>query len=230
MSIYTIADLHLSFGTNKPMDDFYGWRGYVDKIRENWVNNIHYEDTVVIPGDFSWGMNFEEALPDFCFLNSLPGDKIILKGNHDYWWSTRSKMDKFIESNNLSTIRILHNNSFLVSNKAICGTRGWIFGAEGEDDVKVSAREALRLEASLKDSLRFGEGVERIVFLHYPPVFANELMPRFIDIMRKYEVLRCFYGHLHGNAKSLAVTGEYCGINFNLISSDSIDFCPQQVE
>ena len=150
-----MADLHLSLGTDKPMDDFYGWRDYVRRIEESWLESVAPEDTVVIPGDFSWGIDFEHALPDFQFINSLPGKKLIMKGNHDYWWTTRTKLEKFFEENGLTTVDILHNNSVLCENTALCGTRGWVFMPNEAHDVKISAREAARLELSLADSERF---------------------------------------------------------------------------
>lgn len=223
MAIWTMADLHLSLGTDKPMDDFYGWRDYVRRIEESWLESVAPEDTVVIPGDFSWGIDFEHALPDFQFINSLPGKKLIMKGNHDYWWTTRTKLEKFFEENGLTTVDILHNNSVLCENTALCGTRGWVFMPNEAHDVKISAREAARLELSLADSERFPEA-EKIVFLHYPPVYGNELVPNIFDVLIKHNVKKVYYGHIHGAARSIANEGEYMGINFKLVSADHLGF------
>ena len=223
MAIWTMADLHLSLGTDKPMDDFYGWKDYVHRIEASWNESVGPEDTVVIPGDFSWGIDFEHALPDFKFIDSLPGKKIIMKGNHDYWWSTRTKAEKFFKENGLTTVDILHNNSVLCENTALCGTRGWVFMPNEAHDLKISAREAARLELSLADSERFPEA-EKIVFLHYPPVYGNELVPNILDVLFKYKVKKVYYGHLHGVARSIANEGEFMGINFKLVSADHLNF------
>lgn len=229
MAIWAIADLHLSFGTDKPMDEFGGWQDYVSRIEENWKNSIKPEDTVIIPGDFSWGIDFNEALPDFQFIEALPGQKILLKGNHDYWWNTRSKIEKFFSENGLKTFKILHNSSILCEGTAICGTRGWVFMPNETHDIKISKREAMRLELSIKDSEQFGE-VEKIVFLHYPPVYANEMVPNIIDVLKKYDVKKVYYGHLHGASKSLATEGNYMGIDFRLISADNLKFAPIKIK
>lgn len=223
MSIWTMGDLHLSFGTDKPMDSFPGWQDYVGRIEESWKKNVKEEDTVVIPGDFSWGIDFEEALPDFKFVEELPGKKLLLKGNHDYWWATRHKIESFLDENGLKTFGIIHNNSVLCENTAICGTRGWVFMPNEAHDNKISAREALRLDMSLADSEKYPEA-EKIVFLHYPPVYANEIVPNIIDVLKKYEVKKVYYGHLHGASRSMATEGNYMGINFKLVSADNLDF------
>lgn len=223
MAIWAMADLHLSLGTDKPMDSFRGWYDYVNKIEKSWHECIAPEDTVVIPGDFSWGIDLEEALPDFHFIEELPGKKLVMKGNHDYWWTTRSKTEKFFAEKGLKTIGILHNNSVLCEGKALCGTRGWVFMPNEAHDLKISAREAARLELSLQDSLRFPDA-EKIVFLHYPPVYANEVVPNIFDVLHKYDVKRVYYGHIHGAARSVANEGEIMGINFKLISADHLNF------
>lgn len=223
MSVWAIADLHLSFGTDKPMDIFHGWEGYTDKVKENWLSKVKENDTVIIPGDFSWGIDFEHALPDFRFIDNLPGRKIILKGNHDYWWGTRSKIESFFKKENIKTIEILHNNSYCVEDIAICGTRGWVFMPNEQHDLKISAREALRLSMSIEDSLQYN-CKETYVFLHYPPVYANEMVPNIIDVLKKYNIKKVFYGHLHGASKSMANEGDYMGIDFKLVSADHLGF------
>ncbi|MEG1993906.1 MAG: metallophosphoesterase, partial [Oscillospiraceae bacterium] len=174
MALYAIGDTHLSLSCDKPMDIFGGWDGYVEKLKENWQNVVKQEDTVVIPGDISWGMSLNDSLKDFEFIHKLNGKKLILKGNHDYWWSTKNKMDKFLLENGLTSIKIIHNNSEFAEGVNICGTRGWIFEKGEAFDQKILAREAGRLEASIKDAQKSHPEAPIIVFLHYPPIYCNE--------------------------------------------------------
>lgn len=227
MSIYAISDLHLSFSTNKPMDIFGdNWENHDKSIKENWLKTVEEGDTVLLPGDFSWGINFEEAKPDFEYLNKLPGKKIMLKGNHDYWWGTVNKIKEFIEINNFKNMDILYNNSFLIENKIICGTRGWTILGNDEENEKIYRRELLRLELSLKDGIeKFGDDKDIIVCMHYPPT-NNELKENseFIQIMKRYNVKKCIYGHLHGEAHKEAIEGNIVGIEIKLVSCDYTDF------
>lgn len=225
MSLFVIADLHLSLSVDKPMNIFPGWDNHIQRLQDNWKENISPDDTVVIPGDISWALNFEEARADFDFINRLNGKKIILKGNHDYWWDTMSKMNRFLEDNGFDTISILHNNHFSYGEYGICGTRGWINDNGEPADAKVLAREAGRLETSIKSAL--SDGKKPIVFLHYPPIFANDRNRDILAVMHKYEIKKCYYGHLHGNAHRFAVCGETDGIYFQLVSADFVQFCPK---
>ena len=227
MSLFAIADLHLSLSVDKPMDIFGGWDSHVEKLAENWNKTVSDNDLVVIPGDISWGMNLDEARADFSFINALNGRKIISKGNHDYWWSTLSKLNKFIEENGFDSIKFLHNNHYPYVKYGICGTRGWINETEVPADAKVLAREAQRLEVSIQSALK--EKLEPIVFLHYPPVYGNESNYDILDVMFKYGVKECYYGHLHGRSHKNAVCGEHDGINFHLVSCDFVQFCPELV-
>ena len=228
MSLFAIADLHLSLSVNKPMDIFgERWSNHVEKLTENWNETVSENDVVVIPGDISWAINFDEAKADFDYINKLNGTKIISKGNHDYWWSTVSKMNSFLTENSFDTIKILHNNHYPYEKYGICGTRGWINETSVPADAKVLAREAQRLEVSIKSALQ--ENLEPIVFLHYPPVFGNESNYDILDVMYKYNVKECYYGHLHGNAHKYAICGEREGINFHLIAADFVQFCPKFV-
>ena len=228
MSLFAIADLHLSLSVNKPMDIFgERWSNHVEKLTKNWNETVSEDDVVVIPGDISWAINFDEAKADFEYINKLNGTKIISKGNHDYWWSTLSKLNAFLAENNFDTIKFLHNNHYSYENYGICGTRGWINETSVPADAKVLAREAQRLEVSIKSALN--ENLEPIVFLHYPPVFGNESNYDILDVMYKYNVKECYYGHLHGNAHKYAICGEREGINFNLIAADFVQFCPKKV-
>lgn len=228
MSLFAIADLHLSLSVNKPMDIFGDrWSNHIEKLTKNWNETVSEDDVVVIPGDISWAINFDEAKADFEYINKLNGTKIISKGNHDYWWSTLSKLNAFLAENNFDTIKFLHNNHYSYENYGICGTRGWINETSVPADAKVLAREAQRLEVSIKSALN--ENLEPIVFLHYPPVFGNESNYDILDVMYKYNVKECYYGHLHGNAHKYAICGEREGINFNLIAADFVQFCPKKV-
>lgn len=227
MSLYAIADLHLSLSVNKPMDVFGGWDNYVERLNENWQKTVSPEDMVVIPGDVSWGMNFREAKADFDFINRLNGKKVILKGNHDYWWNTMSKMNRFLDENGFDTITILNNNHYPYEDYGICGTRGWINETEEPADAKILAREAQRLELSIKSAI--DDGKKPIVFLHYPPIYANDYNYDILEVLFKYDIKKCYYGHLHGKAHRFAVCGEYDGINYQLIASDFVQFCPKLV-
>lgn len=224
MALYAIADLHLSMSVNKPMNIFGGWDSHVERLTENWNRIVDRDDVVVIPGDISWGIDFEEAKADFEYINGLKGIKIISKGNHDYWWSTMSKLNAFLEQNGFDTIKFLHNNHYAYGGYGICGTRGWINETEVPADAKVLAREAQRLETSIKSAL--AENLEPIVFLHYPPLYGSECNYDILDVMYKYNVKECYYGHLHGKSHKNAVCGERDGIKFQLIAGDFVQFCP----
>ena len=224
MALYAIGDLHLSLGVEKPMDIFGGaWTDYMKKL-EIGMSILRDEDTVVLMGDLSWALGLEEAKNDFAWINNLPGRKIILKGNHDYWWCTAKKFHEFCESNGFTNIHLLHNNHFDYGDMAICGTRGWFFEEEksGTHDEKVFKRELLRLEESLKSA----EGKQKIVFLHYPPRYKGYICEEIISILHKYDVRQCYYGHLHGASHGLAQEGIWDGIEYKLLSADRLGFCP----
>lgn len=225
MSLFAIADLHLSLGTDKPMDVFGGWENYVERLKQNWRTSVAPSDTVVVPGDISWAMSLEGAVKDFAFLDSLPGQKILLKGNHDYWWSTMSKMTVWLKENGFSSIRFLHNNSYMVEGVSICGTRSWMNEPGKPQDAKVMAREVGRLRMSLEAATE----QEKLVFLHYPPVCKDSSFPELIALMKEHEVKRCFFGHLHGASARWATQGRQDGIEYTLLSADSIGFNPQKV-
>lgn len=226
MAIYTIGDLHLSLGCEKPMDIFPGWQGYMEKLERHWNTLVRPEDTVVLAGDTSWAMKLEDTVADFSFLQRLPGQKLLLKGNHDYWWTTVKKMERFLQENGFDSLHILHNNSILAEGVAVCGTRSWMFDVGEAHDEKVMNRELGRLRASL-DAAQ--EGAERVAFLHYPPVYPNANAQQVIDLLKEYNVKRCFYGHLHGNAIRFAVQGMVDGIEYRLISADALAFCPYKI-
>lgn len=225
MALYAIADLHLSMGTDKPMDIFKGWNDYSKRLENNWRALVTENDTVVVAGDISWAMKLEECYEDFKFLDSLPGTKILLKGNHDYWWTTKKKIDEYLAANNFDTIKILFNNSYVVDGITICGSRGWCYDADTDADIKVINREVGRLKLSL-DSAINSENTP-IVFLHYPPVYGDYECKEIIGTLTSYGIKECYYGHLHGaHTHKCAVTGLYNDINMHLISTDYIDFMP----
>ena len=228
MSIYVIADLHLSFSVDKPMDVFgNNWEYHADKIKRNWIEKVKPGDTVILPGDFSWATYLDESKQDFEYLNSLPGKKILLKGNHDYWWNTVSKMKKFLNENNFDNIDFLYNNSYLIENKIIVGTRGWITNLKNKNDIKILKRENLRLEMSIKDGIqKYGDDKEIIAFIHYPPFYKEAVSEDidFIKTLNKYNIKKCYYGHLHGDSHKEAIEGLVNGIEYKLISSDFLDF------
>ena len=227
MALYAIGDLHLCLGAPKPMDIFGGaWVGYMDKLREG-MSIITPEDTTVLLGDLSWALDLAGARADFAWINEIPGKKIILKGNHDYWWSTAAKFYRFCEEQGFENLHILNNNCFAYGDYAICGTRGWFFEEErsGQHDEKVFRRELIRLETSLKAA---GEK-PKLVFLHYPPRYRGYECREILDLLEKYEVRRCYYGHLHGGSHALAMEGLWDGVEFRLVAADYIGFKPQRV-
>lgn len=231
MSLFVIGDLHLALNEDKPMNIFGdNWLNHDEKIKKDWESKVTEKDTVILVGDFSWSMHLKDTTKDFEFLNSLPGKKILLKGNHDLWWTTVTNMKNFLKENNFQNIDFLHNNSFLIENKIITGTRGWTLNTEDpENSKKIIKRECMRLKMSIEQGIKlYGEDKEIIVFMHYPPitninVSKNETTD-FIKIMMDYNIKRCFYAHLHGNSIKDAVEENINGIELKLISSDGLDF------
>ena len=226
--LYAIGDLHLSFEANKPMDVFGPlWAGYVDRLRAG-LSCIGPEDTTVLLGDLSWSMNLERARDDFAFINRIPGRKIILKGNHDYWWTTASKFYRFCVEQDFSNLWILNNNCYEYGEIALCGTRGWFFEEEKGTvhDEKIMNRELIRLETSLQAA---GER-EKICFLHYPPIYRGYRCQPILDLLHRYGVKQCWYGHLHAESHRLAVIGDFEGIDFRLVSADYVNFTPIPVK
>ena len=225
MAIYTISDLHLSLGMNKPMDIFGdNWENHDKKIRSNWIKKVKEEDLILLPGDFSWAMYIQDAKKDFEYLNELPGTKLLLKGNHDYWWESLKRMREFLKENNFSKIDFIYNNSYIWENKIIVGTRGW--SEQEENPEKIIRRENLRLELSIQDGIKkFGDDKEIIVCMHYPPFNGYE-SPKlnFIETMKKYNIKICIYGHIHGEVGKEAKKGNIDGIKFVMASSDQTNF------
>lgn len=233
MSLYVMADLHLSTSTNKPMDVFGArWTNHMEKIKKNWCAIINEDDTVIIPGDISWGIDYSEAKNDFDFINTLPGRKILGKGNHDYWWGTMAKNKAFLQENGYKNIEFLFNNAYKVEDYIICGTRGWYVDEKlqnEQNDVeyqKIVLREASRLKASLEEAVKLRENNEKIlVFFHFPPVFKSFVCNEIVDVLLEYGIKNCYFGHIHG-VYNVPRTLNYKGIDFSLISSDYSNFVP----
>ena len=224
MALYTIGDLHLALSLDKPMDVFgETWRDHPEKIKQGF-SALGEDDTCVLCGDLSWGMSLEEAKEDFRFIHELPGKKILLKGNHDYWWRTATKARAFFQENGFDTLDILHNNCFFYGDYALCGTRGWFYEEEKgiAHDQKIMRREVMRLEASLKAA---GEK-EKLVFLHYPPIYQHYTCEAILDLFEQYRVRLCCYGHIHGKGCLSAFNGWRGCTEFRLVSADHVDFTP----
>ena len=226
--LYTIGDLHLSLGCDKPMDIFSGWTNYLERLQKNWNNKITDDDTVVLLGDHSWALKLEDSRNDLEFIDKkLNGKKILIKGNHDLWWSTTKKITDFVSDNGFSTISFLFNNAYLTEGISICGTRGWIRENGEPADKKVLNREAGRLEASLQAGVNLGG--ELVAFIHYPPIYGTEENAQIIELLHKYNVKRCYYAHLHGNSVKGALNGERMGVYYKLVSADGVGFDPVKI-
>lgn len=226
MALYALGDTHLSLGVDKPMDVFGGaWSGYLEKLTKG-LSVLREEDVLVVAGDVSWGMSLEEAAPDFAWLDAWPGTKILMKGNHDYWWNTAAKMNRFFAEKGFTTLKILHNNCYLYGETALCGTRGWFYEEDREgQSQKVFLRELQRLETSLKAA----EDREKLCFLHYPPLYDGYLCQPILDLLEKYRVKTCCYGHLHGGSHRLAIQGKWGEVEYRMISADYLNFFPEKI-
>lgn len=226
MALYAIGDPHLSLDTDKSMDVFgREWKNYVERLREGF-STLQPDDTVVLCGDISWSRNLDGATKDFAFLNSLPGRKILVKGNHDFWWSNISKMQRFFAKNGFTNFEILHNNSLLYGETALCGTRGWFYEEErGKHSAKIFNRELMRLESSLKAA---GDR-EKLCFLHYPPVCQGYCCQEILDLLERYQVRQCCYGHLHSYGHRIAFRGSFGSVFYRLVAADDIDFTPVKI-
>ena len=227
MALYTISDLHLGFNVEKPMDIFGDkWKNHCDKIKNNWLEKITDEDTILIAGDISWSMKSSDSKVDLDWVNDLPGKKIISKGNHDYWWSGISKLNNMYENT-----KFLQNNFYVYEDYAICGTRGWV--CPGSDkftlkDKKIYLRELIRLRLSL-DAAK-GAGYKKIiVMLHYPPTNEKFEESEVQKILKEYNVEKVIYGHLHGVALSRVLNGNIDGVEYILTSADFINFSPKRI-
>lgn len=226
MSLYVIGDTHLSFSVPKEMDIFGGnWVGYMDKLSAT-LSQLQKEDTLLLCGDISWGMSLEQSLADFQFLARIPARVILLKGNHDYWWTSLKKMKEFFAANSIENIDFLHNNCQFYGDVALCGTRGWFYEEErGNHSAKVFKRELMRLETSLQMA---GEK-EKICFLHYPPLTKGYCCREIVDLLKKYDVKHCYFGHLHGKQHQIVLQGEREGVEYHLIAADYLNCVPAKI-
>ena len=224
MSLFAISDLHLSLGVDKPMDVFRGWDHYVERLEENWKQLVRPEDTVVIAGDISWGLDLAETVEDFKWIDRMPGQKILLKGNHDLWFSTKSKVGRFFQEQGFTTLKILFNNAYRYEDLVLCGTRGWM---NDQTDKKVLNRECGRLRLSLEAGKKLGG--TPVVFLHYPPVYGSGDCPEILEVLHQYQIERVYYGHIHGYSAGYAINGVREGIRFQLLSCDYLHFAPIKI-
>ena len=226
MALYAIGDLHLSLNSDKSMEVFGpAWENYTERIRAS-LSQLTAEDVLVLAGDTSWGMNLEESVEDFRFLEQFPCKKYLIKGNHDYWWATAAKFRAFCEANGFTTLELLHNNCFFYGNHAVCGTRGWFFEENAApQSEKVFKRELIRLEASLQAA---GER-EKLCFLHYPPRYQGYLCQEIVELLERYQVRECYYGHLHGPSHRLAREGRFGTVDYHLVAADYIGFRPKKI-
>ena len=240
MSTYANSDLHLSTlkETDKSMEVFgKRWDNYIKRIENNWRRLVTNEDTVIIPGDVSWALSLDEALSDLKFIDSLPGKKILGKGNHDFWWATMKKHREFFDKNGIETIDFLFNNAHETEDFIIAGTRGWYHDEETQnaqnktDFLKLVNRECQRLDTSLKAAMKLKEAApekEIIVFMHFPPYWNGKESENIISVLEKYEIKRVFYGHIHGNY-TVEPRFNYKGMEMNIISADYLEFIPKHI-
>ena len=222
MALFVLGDPHLSLGASKPMDIFPGWNDYVDRLEKNWRKLITPQDTIVLAGDISWAMRLTDTRKDFEFLQQLPGQKLIMKGNHDYWWSSLSKMQQRYGAH----FEFLQNDCIMVEDIAVCGTRGWLLpSAESFSDAdrKIYNREGIRLELSLQQAHKM-QAQQIITAFHYPPLFARTEHTCFTNLMLQYGVQHCVYGHIHGENHIPVFEGLREGINYKLVSCDTQGF------
>ena len=235
MALYTISDTHLSLSVPKPMDVFGNrWRDYVEKLEKRWNAVVSNDDTVMVPGDISWGLDLNEASEDLRFLSSLNGKKIIGKGNHDLWWQSEKKLKEFFAREGIENISLLHNNAYVVEDKMICGSRGWFYdpksSPDGADPEKISAREVIRAELSIKaaETLDPDGKYEKLMFLHFPPVYKDFVSNGMLELLKRYGIKRCYYGHIH-NTYDIQSSFKYEGIEMSIVSADYLDFIPLKI-
>lgn len=230
MKLFAIGDLHLPGGDEKPMNVFGAiWDDHFQRISEDWQARVSPEDLVLIPGDISWAMQLSAAVPDLQAIAALPGRKVILKGNHDYWWSSITQVRAAIGD----TMSALQNDALDVGEAVICGSRGWTIATKetplSPEDERITARELLRLEMSLEKAAKMAEGRPLIVMMHFPPLYDQERDTPFTRLMEKYGVHTVVYGHLHGAGVRIGYCGEWNGVRYTLVSCDALSFRLQEI-
>ncbi len=237
MSLFVMADLHLDIKSNEKSMEVFGkrWTNYVNKIEKNWNRVVSDDDTVIIPGDICWALNLKDAIIDLQWIDRrLNGQKILLKGNHDFWWATTSKIEKTFDEHSINTIRILNNNAYEIEDHIICGSRGWFTDstmqtvAQSVDYQKIINRETIRLRLSLEEAkkIRKDNNKEIIVFLHFPPIWGEFQCNEILAILEEYDIKQCYFGHIHSNY-NIPQSYSFKNIKFTLISADYLDFIPQ---
>ncbi len=230
MAIYALADLHLSHDRSKPMDVFGDlWENHVQRIEENWRRVVGKEDLVIVAGDISWAMRLPEAVPDLRQLGALPGTKVLIRGNHDYWWSSLAKVRAALPP----TVHAIQNDHYLWEDWVVCGTRGWLCpGEEGFDDAedkKIYLREVHRLELSLKSAVKSpSSGI--IAALHFPPFDRRGNSSDFTALLHQYGVRYCVFGHIHDEGREYVSRGVIDGIDYRFVAADGVNFTPQLLE
>ncbi len=238
MSIFVIADLHLSSDGSKSMEKFGSrWINYIQKLNERWRAVVRESDTVIIPGDISWSLKLEDSLEDLRFLNGLPGKKLIGKGNHDFWWSTATKMNAFFEENGLDTLQILYNNAYELEDCIVCGTRGWFVEESQQNTVgsvdyaRIVNREVIRLRLSLDEAKKLRDQTHKplLLFFHFPPVWGDFVCREIVDVLHEYEIDTCYFGHIH-SAYHMPQKFTFEGIQFALIAADYLNFTPSLIK
>lgn len=238
MALFVIADLHLDIKSNEKSMEVFGrpWQNYTERIASNWKKLVSEEDTVIIPGDISWGLTTEDAAEDLKWIDALPGKKIVMKGNHDFWWSTVSKMERFFCEKSINSIDILNNNAIEVENYILAGSRGWFVDKSMQttelhvDYSKIVNRETIRLRMSLEEAARLQKqtGKEILVFFHFPPLWSDYACEPLLNLLLEYGVRRCFFGHIHG-CYTQPPQFEWNGIQFRMISADFLNFIPHRI-
>lgn len=237
MAIFVIADLHLDTATNQKSMEIFGnrWQDYMEKIKNNWTKVVSENDTVIIPGDISWALSTEDSVPDLKWIDALPGKKLIMKGNHDFWWSTAAKLSRLFEDNGITTIELLYNNAKEVENYIVAGSRGWFTDKSiqptksvNADHEKIINREVIRLKLSLNAAKEIQErtGKEILAFFHFPPVWGDFECKEILDVLKEYNISRCYFGHIHSCYTQSSVF-KWENIEFRMISADFIGFIPQ---
>ncbi len=226
MAVRALADIHLSSDENKPMDIFGPeWDNHHHRLQENWDRTVDNDDLVIIPGDISWAMYLSEAGADLAWIGARPGTKLLVRGNHDYWWSAVGKVRKALPDG----VFVLQNDSFVWQDVVICGSRGWNCPGDtrfnNEQDLKIYHREVQRLELSLKSARAKGTGTI-IAAMHFPPFNVRHEPSGFTELFVDYGVKICVYGHLHGESKKLAFEGTMDGVKYIFVAADYLDFCP----